>query len=776
MTGSNPSAHSTYATASGGGPGDGPAADAQRLTAYNPFNPNLGTQVFSYDGDSFVNLTADVGRGFGSSSDRYSWASTIFHDDILISTWNLQLNYIAAIDLILNEFAGIDIPGDFGPIIASEGAKIWRLDEDWKQVAGAEITEALDSGDTGIRSLVDNEDYIFAGTANGSFLGLETGSDNPVKLLKSSDGDRWEVVPGGPGTDPGNTSIRALDIDQVPGKLIVGTEKEDASQIWGYDLNAGKWNLISVLPVDAIGWFGSFEGAPGWLFVGIWDDQGFGIYALDLRNYSIKDVTPKSYLFEGERITPDDFPKNIPNPFDNPWLMEFINFSGEDGSHLYAGTGELFGSATLIRSDNPLNNKSWELMTADGFGRPNNYFWTFETIGDDLYTGTFAGLGNVAELYTSADGRHWEQIPLEGIVGPSTYGVRTTTGENGELILGTASSFLRPDLSKPPYPDLFEEFLDGAVPRAAADLVGLLSDYGFAELPRADRMVDLYEDVLIGLLGGVGAPGTADFGGSFPDAWRAALTGDDLIIGLYDTAANTLLEIIEDGETIARSRIEGREITLAASVPEESPFFGKADSMFVDLNDAELTRRENVEPYALFGDTDGDFLGGKNFLRAGKNSISFDVYSEDRLGGELLGTVERSFTVGPPGDLVVGLYETASDTLLATLDEGAAIATSLIEGRKVTLAAVAPAGSPFLDQVESMALDLNDGEVTRTENVTPYALFGDIRGDFSGRDEPFAPGTHTLTLDLYSEDGLGGDLLGTVERSFTLVDDGGAVA
>ena len=75
-----------------------------------------------------------------------------------------------------------------------------------------------------------------------------------------------------------------------------------------------------------------------------------------------------------------------------------------------------------------------------------------------------------------------------------------------------------------------------------------------------------------------------------------------------------------------------------------------------------------------------------------------------------------------------------------------------------------------------MALDLNDGEVTRTENVTPYALFGDIRGDFSGRDEPFAPGTHTLTLDLYSEDGLGGDLLGTVERSFTLVDDGGAVA
>ena len=113
--------------------------------------------------------------------------------------------------------------------------------------------------------------------------------------------------------------------------------------------------------------------------------------------------------------------------------------------------------------------------------------------------------------------------------------------------------------------------------------------------------------------------------------------------------------------------------------------------------------------------------------------------------------------------------------MLATVDDGAEVRTSLIEGRKVTLAAVLPLGNPFSGQVESMALDLNGGAVARTENVTPYALFGDLSGDFRGRESPFAVGANTLTLDLYSEDELGGDWLATVEHSFTVVDDGGAV-
>ncbi len=40
-------------------------------------------------------------------------------------------------------------------------------------------------------------DYLFAGSTSGSFLELNTGSGNTVKLFKSSDGDDWTRVPGG---------------------------------------------------------------------------------------------------------------------------------------------------------------------------------------------------------------------------------------------------------------------------------------------------------------------------------------------------------------------------------------------------------------------------------------------------------------------------------------------------------------------------------------------------------------------------------------------------
>ena len=66
--------------------------------------------------------------------------------------------------------------------------------------------------------------------------------------------------------------------------------------------------------------------------------------------------------------------------------------------------------------------------------------------------------------------------------------------------------------------------------------------------------------------------------------------------------------------------------------------------MFLDLNDGEATRTENVEPYALFGDINGDFLTGSG-IPIGTNTIQFDLYEQNGLSGELLGTVSRDFTI-----------------------------------------------------------------------------------------------------------------------------------
>jgi hypothetical protein len=98
-----------------------------------------------------------------------------------------------------------------------------------------------------------------------------------------------------------------------------------------------------------------------------------------------------------------------------------------------------------------------------------------------------------------------------------------------------------------------------------------------------------------------------------------------------------------DGDEILASEIAGRKVTLAAFVPEDSVLFGRVESIFFDLNAGAVTQTENIEPYALFGDRNGNFNGGS--LPLGENSLSLDLFSRDRRQGDLLGTVSRNFAI-----------------------------------------------------------------------------------------------------------------------------------
>lgn len=76
-------------------------------------------------------------------------------------------------------------------------------------------------------------------------------------------------------------------------------------------------------------------------------------------------------------------------------------------------------------------------------------------------------------------------------------------------------------------------------------------------------------------------------------------TGSDLDIGLYDADTDTLITLIGEGDEILASTLAGRDVTLATLVPDDSPFAGQVESMFLNLNEGQRTRRENAEPYAL---------------------------------------------------------------------------------------------------------------------------------------------------------------------------------
>ena len=68
----------------------------------------------------------------------------------------------------------------------------------------------------------------------------------------------------------------------------------------------------------------------------------------------------------------------------------------------------------------------------------------------------------------------------------------------------------------------------------------------------------------------------------------------------------------------------------------------------------------------------------------------------------------------------------------------------------------------------SVTFALSDG-YTQTENVSPYALFGDRNGNFSGRDLPDEPFSATITA--FDGSGGSGDILATDEFFFSFTDD-----
>lgn len=187
-----------------------------------------------------------------------------------------------------------------------------------------------------------------------------------------------------------------------------------------------------------------------------------------------------------------------------------------------------------------------------------------------------------------------------------------------------------------------------------------------------------------------------------------------------------------------------------------------------------------------------DFVGGLPSgtlnLPAGVQSgqVTFDVMSDTTVepdetfevsfsvAGQAGATVVASGQVlnddasepdpGPSGDVSVYLVDTQTDTIIQELTPGSQVSSSLLS-ETVSIYAVADAS---LD-AESAVL-LLDNSASRTENVEPYALFGDSNGDFFGGVN-LLPGDHNFSISLYSADGGSGQLLRAENYSFTVVSD-----
>ena len=117
-------------------------------------------------------------------------------------------------------------------------------------------------------------------------------------------------------------------------------------------------------------------------------------------------------------------------------------------------------------------------------------------------------------------------------------------------------------------------------------------------------------------------------------------------VELYDTVEDTSTPPLENDLQIPVSEVEIADTSMSISefVSEDSTYFGDVESVFLNFNDGQVSGTDNLDADALFGDNDGDYFQGGINLQ-GENSITIELYSEDNLGGEMLGSVDVKFSV-----------------------------------------------------------------------------------------------------------------------------------
>ncbi|MEO1651115.1 MAG: hypothetical protein AAFR60_09080, partial [Pseudomonadota bacterium] len=140
---------------------------------------------------------------------------------------------------------------------------------------------------------------------------------------------------------------------------------------------------------------------------------------------------------------------------------------------------------------------------------------------------------------------------------------------------------------------------------------------------------------------------TAEFGSSSGGDGGSSL----LKLFVVDTATDEVITELKPGDTIDPATVEGRDVSIAA-IPDNDN--GEIGSVKLSLDGD--TRVENVTPYALFGDKNGDYFEGKPLTEGGE--LKLEVFSGSNGTGQVLENVTVPFSVGS-GDALASLVAAA---------------------------------------------------------------------------------------------------------------------
>jgi hypothetical protein len=241
-----------------------------------------------------------------------------------------------------------------------------------------------------------------------------------------------------------------------------------------------------------------------------------------------------------------------------------------------------------------------------------------------------------------------------------------------------------------------------------------------------------------------------------------------LTVSIHDAATDRAVATLADGASFDAASLAA-DSTFAVAIDEAGALAGKVGSVKLTLSgDASATRIETGAPYALFGDKDGDLNGGGLDLGPGSYHFEVEVFSGAKGKGTLLDSFDFDFTVKEAAEpLSVGVYDSTTDTLVATLADGAVLDAAAVDGPTTFAVAIDEAGA-LAGRVGSVKLTLSgDASATRIETGAPYALFGDKDGDLKD-GIALGEGSYHFEVEVFAGAKGTGRLLDTMEYDFTV--------
>lgn len=238
----------------------------------------------------------------------------------------------------------------------------------------------------------------------------------------------------------------------------------------------------------------------------------------------------------------------------------------------------------------------------------------------------------------------------------------------------------------------------------------------------------------------------------------------DFSVGKFKLKFSELLQIFPEDNFVQGPPIENGTILSYANNPmsfEALPGSFKIGSAHFELmGQVSYARIENVEPFALFGDNQEKYNG--RFLPEGNYELTVTPYSGSNKQGVKGIPMTINFTIEFIKDdfalpMVAKLYDAHTDESMANLFT---YSKAVFDKKDKNLDNVNLVVHPFsyIHSIKSVYMALQgpvnnfanyvEPSFTKIENVAPFAIFGDINGDFNGKS--LSVGNYKLYATPYS--------------------------